>query len=61
METDGLHTPSYFCLAQLTAASLADFTTARAPETLGGHAFVVGWKRSSLCATAQPAVGRPDT
>eukprot|EP00966_Prymnesium_polylepis_P148204 3423561-Prymnesium_polylepis.1 len=30
------------------AASLAVFTSGSAPEGLGGHAFAVGWKRSTL-------------
>eukprot|EP00966_Prymnesium_polylepis_P087893 2033385-Prymnesium_polylepis.1 len=31
-----------------SAATLADFTSARAPEALEGHAFAVGWKRGTL-------------
>jgi hypothetical protein len=47
METG--RSPSYFRLAQLAAAALADFTTARPPEALGGHlTFAVGWKRGTL-------------
>ena len=50
--TGGWHgdgpSPCHSRLRSGSAATLADFTSASAPEALGGHAFPVGWKRGTL-------------